>query len=81
MPRSVADSGRRRQAPGCPILPTMLLADLTDFVTRHRPCGQLTGDASEPDASGYVVTMSCECGAVFTRVVTLEDATSSRAIS
>ena len=23
----------------------MLLADLADFVTRHRPCGLLTGDA------------------------------------
>ena len=28
----------------------MLLADLADFVTRHRPCGQLTGDATEPAA-------------------------------
>ena len=26
----------------------MLLADLADFVTRHRLCGQLTGDATEP---------------------------------
>jgi hypothetical protein len=26
----------------------MLLADLADFVARHRPCGQLTGDATEP---------------------------------
>jgi hypothetical protein len=26
----------------------MLLADLADFVTRHRPCGLLTGDATEP---------------------------------
>jgi hypothetical protein len=24
----------------------MLLAELADFVTRHRPCGQLTGDAT-----------------------------------
>jgi hypothetical protein len=26
----------------------MLLAELADFVTRHRPCGQLTGDGTEP---------------------------------
>ena len=56
------------------MLLVMLLADLADFVTRHRVCGQLTGDASEPEASGYVVTVSCACGAVFTRLVTLNDA-------
>jgi hypothetical protein len=26
----------------------MLLDELADFVTRHSPCGQLTGDATEP---------------------------------
>jgi hypothetical protein len=31
----------------------MLLADLADFVTRHRPCGQLTGAATEPEAFDY----------------------------
>jgi hypothetical protein len=34
----------------------MLLAELEDFVTRHRACGQLTGDATEPEASGYSMT-------------------------
>jgi hypothetical protein len=34
----------------------MLLADLADFVIRHRPCGRLTGDATEPVANGYMVT-------------------------
>jgi len=34
----------------------MLLAELADFVIRHRPCGQLTGDATEPEASGYSIT-------------------------
>jgi hypothetical protein len=38
----------------------VLLAELEDFVTRHRPCGQLTGDAP--------------CGVVFMRLVTLEEA-------
>jgi hypothetical protein len=41
----------------------MLLAELADFVTRHRPCGQLTGDASEPEPSGYMVIVSCSCAA------------------
>jgi hypothetical protein len=40
----------------------MLLADLADFVTRNRSCGQLTGDATELEASGYLVTASCSCG-------------------
>jgi hypothetical protein len=34
----------------------MLLADLADFVTRHRPYGQLTGDATEPEAFDYSIT-------------------------
>jgi hypothetical protein len=52
----------------------MLLADLAEFVTRHRPCGQLTGDATEPAANGYMVTVTCSCGVVFLRWVTPEDA-------
>ena len=35
----------------------VLLADLADFVTRHRPCGLLTGDATEPAPDGYLVTV------------------------
>jgi hypothetical protein len=35
---------------------SMLLAELADFVTRHRPCGQLTGDATEPVAIDYSMT-------------------------
>jgi hypothetical protein len=42
----------------------MLLAELADFVTRHRPCGQLTGDASEPEPSGYMLTVGCSCAAL-----------------
>jgi hypothetical protein len=48
-----------------PILPAMLLAELADFVTRHRPCGQLTGDATEPGANGYTPTVGCGGGVRF----------------
>jgi hypothetical protein len=34
----------------------MLLADLADFVTRHRSCGQLIGDATRADAGGLHAT-------------------------
>ena len=43
----------------------MLLAELEDFVTRHRACGQLIGDATEPEADGYVLSVVCSCGVVF----------------
>jgi hypothetical protein len=36
-----------------PMISPMLLAELADFVTRHRACGQLAGDATEPEANGY----------------------------
>ena len=52
----------------------MLLAELEDFVTRYRPCGQLTGDATEPEANGYLVTIGCSRGVAFLRWVTLEEA-------
>jgi hypothetical protein len=52
----------------------MLLAELADFVTRHRLCSGLTGDATEPEASGYLATVSCSCGVVFLRWVTVEQA-------
>jgi len=52
----------------------MLLADLEDFITGHRPCGKLTGDATEPATNGYMVTVASSCGAVFMRWVTPEDA-------
>ena len=37
----------------------MLLADLADFVTRHRPCGQLTGDAAEPVVLAFCARRGC----------------------
>ena len=36
----------------------MLLAELEDFVARHRPCGKLMGDATEPEADGYSMIWS-----------------------
>jgi hypothetical protein len=50
----------------------MLLADLADFVTRHRACGQLTGDATEPAPEGYMLSVACSCGVTFLRWVTRE---------
>jgi hypothetical protein len=38
----------------------MLLADLADFVARHRPCGRLTGDATEPASDGYLLSVGSE---------------------
>jgi hypothetical protein len=51
----------------------VLLEDLADFVTRHRACGKLTGDATEPAWNGYLLTVACSCGVVFMRWVTPED--------
>jgi hypothetical protein len=52
----------------------MLLAELTEFVARHRSCGTLTGDATEPEANGYLLTVGCSCGVVFMRSVTPQEA-------
>jgi hypothetical protein len=42
-----------------------LLADLEEFVRDHRPHGGMTGDATEPTANGYRLTVACACGVVF----------------
>jgi hypothetical protein len=52
----------------------MLLAELADFVARHRPCGQLTGDATEPALEGYLLSVVCSCGVTFLRWVTAGEA-------
>jgi hypothetical protein len=57
-----------------PMLSPMPLADLADFVTRHRPCGRLTGDATEPEPEGYMLNVGCCCGVMFLRWVTAEQA-------
>lgn len=51
-----------------------LLADLYEFIHRHRDHGKLTGDASQPDGDGYIVTVACSCGVVFERWVGAEAA-------
>jgi hypothetical protein len=51
-----------------------LLADLEVFVRDRRPHGGMTGDATEPASNGDLLTVSCVCGVVFERWVTLEDA-------
>lgn len=50
----------------------MLLDHLADFITRHRPCGQLIGDDTEPAPEGYMLSIVCSCGVVFMRWVTPE---------
>ena len=53
-----------------------MLEDLSAFVQDHQPHGHLIGDASEPGASGYRVTVACPCGVTFERWVSeLEAAT------
>jgi len=49
-------------------------ADLEEFVTDHRPHGPLTADATEPEWSGYLLTVDCPCGVTFERWVAPEDA-------
>jgi len=51
-------------------LRAMLLAELDDFVTRYRPCGQLTGDAAEPTPKGYMLSVVCSCGVTLSQWVT-----------
>jgi len=51
-----------------------LLADLEEFVHDHRWHGPLTGDATEPAWSGYLLTIACPCGVVFGRWVTPQEA-------
>jgi hypothetical protein len=51
-----------------------LLADLEEFLTRHRPHGELTADCNEPNENGYLLEVACSCGVVFGRWITLEDA-------
>jgi hypothetical protein len=41
----------------------------------------LTGDATEPEANGHLLTVSCSCGVVFMRWVTLEEAVRELVVS
>jgi len=57
-----------------------LLADLEDFLARHRPHGGLVGDAGEPRANGYEVTVACACGVTFVRWITPAEAAEELAV-
>jgi hypothetical protein len=50
------------------------MAALTDFVTRHLSCGQLTAETTAPEANGYMLTVMCPCGVTFMRWVTPAEA-------
>ncbi len=47
---------------------------LMRFVDCHSGHGWLHGDTSEPTALGCLLSAACECGAVFERWITPEDA-------
>jgi len=49
-----------------------LIRELEEFARSHRPCGQMTADASRPSPEGYLLSVECECGASFERWVAPE---------
>lgn len=51
-----------------------LTDDLEQYVTLHRACGRLTGNAMPPTPDGYLIWIACPCGARFERWVTPEAA-------
>ena len=65
---------RHVAASAIPGLALKLLQELEQFSTDHRPHGTLTCDASTPAWNGYLLTVSCPCGVVFERWITLADA-------
>lgn len=51
-----------------------LYAEMEDFVMRHRACGTLLADATEPSERGYLLWVLCSCGVRLERCITPEDA-------
>jgi hypothetical protein len=51
-----------------------VLADLWDFVSRHQWHGRSDADATEPTATGYLITVTCSCRVVLERWVTPQEA-------
>jgi hypothetical protein len=47
-----------------------MFRDLEQFVTAHRPCGELTSYVGNLTDTGYRVQLVCSCGAAFERWVT-----------
>ena len=52
-----------------PMLSPMLLAELADFVAHHRPCGQLSGDATELALDHYMLSVGWSSGPALTDVM------------
>lgn len=48
--------------------------DIADFARQHHSCGILVPSASSPLMGGYLLTLTCTCGATFDRWVTAEEA-------
>jgi len=44
--------------------------DREQFVTVHRPCGELTSDVGQLTRTGHALRLACVCGAPFERRVT-----------
>jgi hypothetical protein len=55
---------------------TDLYAQLEAFVTAHKACGAIIGDADEPTTAGYRLWLRCSCGEAFDAWVTARDAAS-----
>ena len=58
----------------------LLLGELHDFVTNHRPHGELVAGSSEITANGYRLTVTCPCGVRFERWITPQDAAAELAL-
>jgi hypothetical protein len=50
------------------------LNELEAFVTAHRACGRLEGDAGAPTSLGYCLWVACVCGARLERWIAPEAA-------
>jgi hypothetical protein len=50
------------------------LSDLRDFVTLHRPHGELRASTGRETQNGYRLEVACPCRVVFERWVFPEDA-------
>jgi len=49
-------------------------ADVERFGREHAACGGLTPHAAPQPVGGYLLTLTCACGATFDRMVTIEEA-------
>ena len=54
--------------------PPALLAELREFVTLHRPHGELRANAGQPTPNGYRLEVACPCSVVFERWIVPDDA-------